>query len=257
MVPELTAASTPESCAEQFRRHGCLLVRDLLPRELVSQLGEVYCERYARYFDEDRPGDALKVGSRRFMVTLEMEMPFLDAALYANPLVLPVLQQLLGSDLVLGSFASVTSLPGAKDQHLHRDNPLLFGPVLNRFLPPHAVNLFIPLREFNATNGTTRLMPGSHLKPDEEGKATPGLDPTVPLGCGLLVDYRLFHHGTANLSDQPRPMLYCVYHRPWFKDYQNYRQQPFMKISPERLAAIPEEHRGLFRWLKHYDTGLF
>lgn len=52
-------------------------------------------------------------------------------------------------------------------------------------------------------------------------------------------------------------MLYSVYHRPWFKDYQNYRQQPFLKISRERMAALPEEHRGLFRWLHHYDTGLF
>lgn len=157
--------------------------------------------RYASRFAAGRPEDALKVGSRRFMLTVEMEAPFLDEALYANPLVLPVLQQLLGPDLVLGSFASVTSLPGAKEQHLHRDNPLLFGPALNRFLPPHAINLFIPLREFNKTNGTTRLMPGSHLKPDEEGKLSPALDPVVPLGCGLLVDYRLFHQGTANRSD--------------------------------------------------------
>lgn len=256
-IPQLSSSSLASSAADEFRRAGCLRLSEMLPSATVDELRTAYLDRYGDYLTGDKLQNALQVGNRRHMITVELEAPFLDHQLYANPLILPVLRQLLGDDLVLGSFASVTSLPGAKMQHLHRDTTTLFDANLDRTLPTYAITLFIPLREFNESNGTTRLLLGSHVKLQEEGEKCQPVEPVVPLGGALLLDYRLLHQGTANRSNEPRPMLYFVYHRSWFKDYLNYRKQPFLKLSAANRIKIPEEHRPMFRWTEHYDAGLF
>jgi ectoine hydroxylase-related dioxygenase (phytanoyl-CoA dioxygenase family) len=163
----------------------------------------------------------------------------------------------LGEEMVLGCAGTVTSLPGAQDQHVHRDGPPLFNKAVNRMAPAHAINFFVPLVELNENTGTTRLFPGTHTNTDLDPASAPFVDPIVPVGSCLLVDYRLYHQGRANRSEQVRPLLYCVYHQPWFKDYKNHAAAPFLRISEADYAAIPPEHRKLLVWTEHYRTGLY
>jgi hypothetical protein len=60
------------------------------------------------------------------------------------------------------------------------------------------------------------------------------------------MDYRLVHAGTQNRSPNPRPVLYNVYARPWYRDWKNYRKQPPLVISHDELARVPDEHKVLF-----------
>ncbi len=73
--------------------------------------------------------------------------------------------------------------------------------------------------------------------------------PVVPAGGCLLMDYRLLHGGTANCSDTVRPLLYVIYHRPWFRDYVNFQKQPAVRMSRAEARRVPEAHRALFAWL--------
>ena len=251
------AQARVDAAAKEFHTHGFLLITAVLPLALTEELRTAYLAEYAHLWNGPAVTDALKVGSKRYMVTVDIKKPFNTPLLYANPFVLPLVKALLTEELVLGTFVSVTSLPGAKLQHLHRDNPLLFNALINRFLPPHAVSVFFPLVEFNSVNGTTRLFPGTHLKNDADSKKVNPVDPVVPVGSCLLVDYRLFHQGTENQSSTVRPMLCGVYQRPWFKDSRNYKLQPYLKISDAEYEAIPEMHRGMLKWIEHYRHGLY
>jgi ectoine hydroxylase-related dioxygenase (phytanoyl-CoA dioxygenase family) len=196
-------------------------------------------------------------GNRRFQSPLDLSDGFNTPQLYANPFVLPILKAVLGDEMVLGACGAVTSLPGAQEQHVHRDGPPLFNKAVNRMAPAHGVNFFVPLVEFNEMTGTTRIFPGTQTDTDLDPKTAPQVDPIIPLGSCLLMDYRLFHQGRANRSEKVRPLLYFVYHQPWFKDYKNHGTVPFLKLSEANYAKIPPEHRKLLAWTEHYRTGLY
>jgi ectoine hydroxylase-related dioxygenase (phytanoyl-CoA dioxygenase family) len=240
-----------------LRSHGCLLLENLIEAPRIERLHAAYVRRYRRYLRDREHADALQVGQARFMVTVTLRPPFSTPQLYANPLVLPIVRRALGSECLLGSFGSVVALPGAPDQHVHRDHPALFGePALEAALPAFALTMILPLVQLDATNGTTRLWPGSHLVPDAEAERIEPQDPVVPPGGCLLLDYRLRHGGTANRSERVRPVLYSGYHRAWFRDSRNFKKQAPLQITARAYEAVAEEIRPLLatahigRWLR-------
>ena len=233
-------------------------IKSALRPEYVAQLHRAYVDTYHDYFEDREFADALNVGTKRTQVTVDIEGPFNSPQLYANASILPVLKLVLGDQLILSGFGSVVSLPGAPDQHRHRDHPNIYelteteatAAWVDMLLPPYALNLIIPLVPLNAINGTTRLWLGSHLVPKSMSEHMPSVDPVLDLGDCLLVDYRLLHSGTANHSENPRPILYNLYCRPWFRDSRNYRKQLPVRISREEYSRVPAQFRHLFDWLQ-------
>jgi Phytanoyl-CoA dioxygenase (PhyH) len=251
------APATLADAVKQFTATGCLHLDGVFPVELVESWRAAFLARHGDFLAAEKFEGTKPVGHRRIQLPVEFSPPFSAPSLYAHPFILPILQALLGPRMFFGIFGSVTSLPGAEAQGFHRDNPLLFGDAINRFLPPYAINLFVPLIEFNDRTGTTRLFPGTHVRSGPEALGHAGVDPVVRVGSCLLMDYRLYHQGTANRSDTIRPMLFCAYHVPWFKDYVNHRAWPFLRIADADYAAIPAEHRAMFAWIEHYRGGLY
>ncbi|MBT3333558.1 MAG: phytanoyl-CoA dioxygenase [Rhodospirillaceae bacterium] len=244
-VEDVTGQVILREAAAGFRDSGVLLLHNAFPVEFVESLHGAYISRYSAYFDDAEHDDALKVGDRRFMVTVEMAAPFNSPRLYANPGALGIIRKLLGENCVLGSFGSVVSLPGAAEQHVHRDHPGLFGDdQLDAILPSFAVTMLVPLVEMNETSGTTRTFMGSHVV--DVDKKTEYQDPVVPVGSCLLMDYRLLHGGLANRSSQVRPLLYNVYCRPWFRDDLNFRRQPAIKLKDKEYRRVPKSLQDLF-----------
>jgi hypothetical protein len=82
----------------------------------------------------------------------------------------------------------------------------------------------------------------------DEAFAKPTHDPYTELGDCIFMDYRTLHGGLANKSDGIRPILYVTYHRPWFRDYQNYSRQHSLILSDEEYAKILDPDRRLFDW---------
>jgi len=168
------------------------------------------------------------------------------------------MKALLGPDVILGSLGSVVSLPGAEDQKVHQDLVHIFDvpevpeadPVLLSRLPAYAITMIVPLVPLNPINGTTRMWPGSHRVPAQEARGRfPSVDPLAATGECLLMDYRLLHGGTANVSEAVRPILYLVYYRPWFRDYSNFGKQDPIQISEDEYARIPVQYQHMFGWI--------
>ena len=170
------------------------------------------------------------------MIALALEPPFDDPQLFANPYLLSILSSELDKGFVIGAFGLVCSLPSAPAQHRHYDGGILFpSSGFDRLLPAAAVTVGIPLVEMNEFHGTTALWLGSH-RDDAPVIKEPGVTPVVREGSCMLWDFRLFHGGTPNCSNVPRPLLYLTYCRPWFVDHLNFNTKTNPKQSPFLLV---------------------
>jgi hypothetical protein len=239
---------------ERFKTDGCLWLKGVFPPAYLNELRAIFLEEYGPYFN---PGGesysrALEVGDKRLMIPVEIKGAFNNPTLYAHPLICSFMKQALGDDFKLGGFGAVVSLPGALDQHIHRDHPALFGTMIDDFLPNFAVTMIVPLVDSNEISGTTRVWKGSHfaryhvVNSGTEFDKRDYQDPYAGVGDCLLMDYRLYHSGLANRSDKVRPILYVTYFRPWFKDYVNYRNHHPLLVDEAEYEKAPPHYRPLF-----------
>jgi len=232
-------AVSVEEAVAQFREEGYLILPRLYPDALIARAQADYA-RQMRQRQERGEGIGYPVGIGRFMLSVQLEGALIDPALFAPPFVAALMENLLGPDHILNSVSSVVAAPAAQLQPLHKDHELIYGPERTAAIGPYAITLVVPLVTLDNISGTTRVHPGSHLRPAAECEP---VEPMVPLGGALLVDYRLSHRGTPNLGPRLRPILYYVYSRPWFVDERNFHALPAL-VLPEN--ATPPVAR-LFR----------
>lgn len=236
--------------ASLFLEHGYLWVRGLLDPALVETLHDGWSAELGDKTEEDLAPGSLEVGKRRRMVTVDVKPPFTHPHVYAHPVLLPLIRQLLGKKCVLNSFGGVVAFPKSPPQHIHLDHPLLFEDrQVSASVPPYAITLVIPLIPLNEFTGTTGLFQGSHRDTQRnpaDFKMQDAVQPHTALGDVYLMDYRLVHGGVGNKGGVPRPILYLAYARPWFSDAANFNWQPPLRVPPDGWDAIPREHHALF-----------
>ncbi len=239
-----------------FHQYGALWIENALPREFVRGLQEAYAAKYISQGKAKLRKRYAVVGDGRFMITVTVKQPFNATILYANPKLMPLLQDLLGNDCTISSFGSVVAFAGAEAQSVHFDYPPLFeSEQICASLPPHAITLAVPLVDLDETTGSTAIWEGSHTRVGSRDELRTLADdsswqgstiPFAKMGDVYLMDFRLIHGGTANRSDHDRPILYIVYSRPWFREDLNFDEQPPIKISRKQLGRVPKDLRYLF-----------
>jgi ectoine hydroxylase-related dioxygenase (phytanoyl-CoA dioxygenase family) len=231
-----------------FASKGVLAIENAFAPELIVSLKNALMTDYARCLVDRETDETLKVGDKRIMVPVEVIGLFNTPHLYANPFVFSLVRDILDEKCVLGSFGAVIALPGAENQHIHRDHPFLFHEeAIDTLMPAYAITAIVPLVDVDKYHGTTRVWPGSHrVWPEDEARQLPSEDPVVQVGSCILMDYRLVHAGTANHSEQVRPILYLVYHRPWFKDCVNFLKIRELRVPVEERASIPVGYQSWF-----------
>lgn len=249
-----SAKLRPESLllgAKLFREYGFLQIEEPFDEKLIDACREHFLREYNHYFKAGSHTDALSIGDKRIQITVALEGPFNDPRLYANPLILQLMTELLGRKFHLGCMVCATSLPGSKDQHLHKDHRALFtaGPDdPPMYTPPFAITMMLPLVALNEMIGTTAVKKGSHLVTRKESEAMPRQLPQVAVGSCFIMDLRLSHQGLGNKTKTVRPILNMVYQQPWFADNKNYEKQPPLRIPANEYKKISVEHQRLFTW---------
>lgn len=238
-----------ESILKDFRKDGYVVLRDVFAKAYIDALNGSFIRQYNRYFVDAAHDDALRVGDKRFQITVELNDVFNSSTLYANPLIYQIMEQLFDYQFIVNSLTCTASLPGAGRMSVHRDGSIFDGHPIAHLLPPHAVGVLIPLIPITELNGPTRIWPGSHLRrahPDDLEHDTNFIDAIIDTGSCLLMDYRVYHTGNPNLSDQVRPLLYLLYSTPWYYDERNFRQQAALIIDDANFQQIPPPYRTLF-----------
>lgn len=242
------AAGAREELLAGFRRDGYLVIGGVLPQERIAGLlGHLHRE-YPGHVGADKPDDFFKVGKRRIVAPVRYAAPFDCADIVTHPLLSDLLAAILGDDYVLEAFGVISSLPGAEEQHVHRDGGILFPDTgIDRLLPPSALTAVIPLLAMNEVTGKTAFWPGSHRSGEAERQGE-GVAPEIPAGSLAIWDFRIFHGGLANLGKQARPLLYLTACRPFWIDHRNFVPGRNAKLlaSQAALDALDETARARF-----------
>ena len=120
----------------------------------------------------------------------------------------------------------VTAVPGAPDQHWHRDVGGLHDGYFQGndevLLPSHGLVVFIPTADVTMKQGPTHVRLGSHLGKD---RVDPDIFLIGEVGTAVLYDLRAQHRGTANRSKKNRSVIYMTYLKEWFADRVNFREK--------------------------------
>jgi ectoine hydroxylase-related dioxygenase (phytanoyl-CoA dioxygenase family) len=119
-----------------------------------------------------------------------------------DPLILGVLEQVLGPGFQLSAPVGISIGPGEKAQVLHTDDGVYPFPRPHREL---VVNTMWALDDFTEDNGATVVVPGSHRwageRPDEN---SPRIRATMPAGSVMFFVGSVFHGGGANNTERRR-----------------------------------------------------
>jgi len=139
---------------------------------------------------------------------------------------LPAVQRILGKDCVKIQHACILSLPDSARQQWHSDGNHVDDMF---YLPPHCVNVFIPLVDLIAENGPTEFVPTTQL---DWGSTTRPLILTGKAGQCIIFDHRIKHRGLANRTSTARPLVYITYAKPWYADLNNSELAGYGKLPP-------------------------
>ncbi len=136
-----------------------------------------------------------------------------------HPLVLGVLDAVL-REYHLSAPVGISIGPGNPAQALHPDDATY--PIAR----PHAelvVNVMLPLCDFTAHNGATRLVPGSHRWVDRRpAPDEPTVSPSLPAGSAMFFVGSLWHGGGANDSEADRLGVILHYSVAWLRPIENH-----------------------------------
>lgn len=233
-----------ESAVQQIRGNGYVVFENVIEAGLLKELREEFAALFLDYISKT---DSNR-GPGRYQMHLPFRLPFCQESVIANPVVLPVIKSLLNEDCICHYFASDTPLPGSEYQRVHMDIQHLFPDIPHQPLPAYGLVLNLPLVDFTEQNGAVEVWPGgSHL-------IAPGVDILklaekmhserllMPAGSLLLRDMRLWHRGTPNQSDGPRPNLAFIYARHWLRT-----TYPKISIPQKTYDELSENAQRLFR----------
>jgi hypothetical protein len=213
---------------KEFRLNGFVILRGFLAVDYVEALWEQMLPLLRGERDRGESGDTPnKRGPHRYSFDVGsyaklLAGPLADARYLANPIVLELVEEILGPKGTWGRGWSRVECAwkGSEYMSWHSDQ------VPDETPDPHAPNRTvrvtynIPLVDFTWANGATEFIPGSHTQPqhflDQKFDDVPNVysvQPTLFRGDAILRDGNTLHRGAPNLVDVPRAMLDQTYRK--------------------------------------------
>jgi len=220
-----------EAHVEAVRRDGFTIVENAIEPALIGALNAALL-RLERELDV-KPAMNDFEGRRtvRIYNLLARGAPF--AMIPAHASVLPIVDGVLDDGCLISSLSSIAIDPGEVAQPIHADDMVI---PLDKPHRPIVCNSMWALSDFTEANGATRLVPGSHRKPNPEyGRACDTIAAVMPKGSVLIWDGALWHGGGANSSGARRTGVAMNYCAGFIRQQEN--QQ--LGIPPAMIKNFP------------------
>lgn len=248
----LLSEKTLDRIVDQMKVNGYVVIERLFDEETIHHWHQAYHQLFDPFVQKAAPENT----NGHYRMDLPFTSPFVDENLVTHPIVMQIMEAMLGRDCICQYLASNTCVPGSGYQDIHSDLGPLY-PESDVSLPPVAIVLNIALVDFRADNGPTEIWPGgTHLIPEklnrperiqEAAKEMQSIHIEMPAGSIALRDLRMWHRGTPNRSSEPRPMIALVYFRHWFG------AQP-LRIAKSTYDQFSERVQHLFRKANLLDS---
>lgn len=145
--------------------------------------------------------------------------------LIEHPVVLPMVQHVMGEDCNLHDFQSTSIGPETGGGAWHVDAPL--GQIKEPLpdFPLTLQNVWM-LDDFTADNGATRVMPGSHkLRKSPPWGSAPlegEVTLTAPAGSVAIWLSNTWHRSGPNHTDRQRRAILCNYNVSWLRNFADF-----------------------------------
>lgn len=181
-----------------------------LSADEVEQVLAVCGELLSAPPEQRRPRDKPVAGTVH-LVELDARSPFIEE-LVQRPALVAAVTAVLGPDVRRDVVELRSPEPGFGAQQLHADDVAKLGDG-----PATVATAIIALTDFGEHNGSTRLVPGSHLRPDlqrQSGALASHRDEihlTGSEGTAFVFSGHVLHSGTTNRSERARPALHVVW----------------------------------------------
>jgi ectoine hydroxylase-related dioxygenase (phytanoyl-CoA dioxygenase family) len=138
-----------------------------------------------------------------------------------DPLILGVLERILGPGFQLSAPVGISIGPGEKAQPMHTDDGVYPVPRPHKHF---VVNTMWALDDFTEENGATVVVPGSHKlgtgeRPTKESETIRAI---MPAGSVLIFVGSVFHGGGANKTDRSRLGVILEYCAGWLRPQENH-----------------------------------
>jgi len=250
------------SWREEFDRRGYLIFERVLSPDRVAEIRAALAPFLERDLTDRNDFEGLKTNR---VYALLAKSP-LFAELVIHPLVLAFVEAELGPSCLLSAFLAINLHPGETVQPWHTDDG---GARLPRPRPALGVSTFWAIDDTTETNGSTEVIPGSHLWDERriEGAAKPSdfnarsaLDQShdpghradavrlaMPSGSLAIAKGTLWHRGGSNRSDRPRLIITPQYCAGWVRQLENM----CLAIPPDIARTLPERARELIGYSIH------
>lgn len=239
----MTAADL-DRFAEELNRDGICVIRGLFSQELVEEWAVAFDRLF--HHRQNQPGGLAPREQARFYLTLPWVAPFADAAVFANSVILGVLDRVFYQDYRMVQLAADIPMQGSTYQDIHRDFRPLFSDQI--VTPLYAVAVNFPLVDVTADNGPFEMARGTHVMSREEGlvKITAGEIPiesfSMQRGDVMIRSPLALHRGSPNRTEQPRPMIVMGYVMHWL-----HTPKVDLTVPREYYERLPEQTRQMLR----------
>jgi phytanoyl-CoA dioxygenase PhyH len=240
-VEHIDAVAPASEVVEALRRDGAVIVRGLLPPDVVDAInGEVqpFVDRADPDMRHLNPGVQYFHAQTRHVSGLAGKSPTFATEVMIHPLLLSTCDAILGPSCAryqLNLAHLLERLPGAPDQFWHQDE--LVWNLVPEPKPDLQLASVIALVDFTADNGATRVFPGSHLW--QRGRYPTTEEPVVaemPAGSAIVYLGSTFHGGGAHTGTAPRRGVHLSYTLGWLRTEEN----NYLAVPPEVAARLPK-----------------
>jgi ectoine hydroxylase-related dioxygenase (phytanoyl-CoA dioxygenase family) len=240
-IPRLPASATADQVLAALEQQGLAVVERFLSADDVR----------AKKDDLERVIASVPTGRNSFegFATRRIYALFAKTRRFdaqaIDPMLLAVVERLLGPGFLLSAPTGISIGPGEAAQRLHRDDAVY--PVAR----PHAelvINTMWALDDFTPENGGTLVVPGSHRwLADRRATDAEVTAATMPAGSVLFYVGSLLHAGGANRTMAPRLGVILEYCAGWLRPQENH----FLGVPKTIVRELPERLRELLGYGIH------
>ncbi|KAF2245888.1 hypothetical protein BU26DRAFT_521429 [Trematosphaeria pertusa] len=236
-----------QAAVEALHRDGIVVLKNAVSIEHLDKLNARMVpeakQLYAKATTHRNFGEA--TGNIQQEPVPEPEYIFEDVI--ANPWATKVIECMFGPSPTLRFYSANTALKATGRQPPHIDINFDFPKI------PFGYCVNINLVDTSTENGATEVWLGSHADTDvsvldpsvkhkqireelqeERRKISPPIQPSLPKGSLIIRDFRLWHAGMPNKTDEPRVMLVSIQFPNWYRS--------------EQKIQLPESVKGKVQW---------